>query len=298
MCIKNLSGINLFIIYLSLIVSHPSHARSFKSTRITTELLDQMEKGNTWSKDATVPADRLRLLTITHIDFEGKERLGQMIVLDVCEEAVLKIFKALYARKFPIHQIKPMHFYQGDDHAALAANNTSCYIDRNIAGTTRKSVHAYGLAIDINPIQNPFVTMNEETGIAAYDPITGIAYANRMLNRVGKSTRAGMAEEVIEIFAANGFYWWGGYWDTPIDYQHFQVSSMFAQLYLAMDLKEAKETFKDVTDYYNTHKQPIEEKLLEQLKQRGEEMPLVDYYKKDKKWFRSCLHKLVSTAKK
>ncbi|OJW70322.1 MAG: hypothetical protein BGO68_02510 [Candidatus Amoebophilus sp. 36-38] len=256
-----------------------------------------MKEGNTWSENAIVPANRLRLLTIGHIDFQGNQQIGQMIVLDVCEEAVLTIFKELYKRKFPIHQIKPMHHYQGDDHAALAANNTSCYIDRNIIGSTKKSVHAYGLAIDINPVQNPFVTMDEKTGIATYDPTASIAYANRMLARLGKATRAGMAEEVINIFAENGFYWWGGYWDTPIDYQHFQVSSMFAQLYLAMNPQEAKQTFKEVSRYYNIHQQPIEEKLLEELKQTGEEGSLVDYYKKDKKWFATCFNKLTRPKK-
>lgn len=294
---KKIITINLVAICLSLIHLHPCNARTFKSEPISKELLQAMEQGNTWSKDAIVSANRLRLLTIGHIDFQGNQQMGQMIVLDVCEEAVLTIFKELYKRKFPIHQIKPMHHYQGDDHAALAANNTSCYIDRNIIGSTKKSVHAYGLAIDINPVQNPFVTMDEKAGIATYDPTAGIAYANRMLARLSKPTRAGMAEEVINIFAENGFYWWGGYWDTPIDYQHFQVSSMFAQLYLAMNPQEAKQTFKEVSRYYNIHQQPIEEKLLKELKQTGEEGSLVDYYKKDKKWFATCFNKLTRATK-
>jgi len=186
-----------------------------------------------------------------------------------------------------------MHHYNGDDHAAMADNNTSCYIDRNIIGGTKKSLHAYGLAIDINPIENPFVTMDSDKGTATYDPQAGLAYANRLEKRLGKPKRSGMAEEVIGIFSANGFYWWGGYWDTPIDYQHFQLNGMLAELYLTMKPQAAKSLFKTVTQYFNKNKKPLEVELLEQLRKDGQEGSLLDYYTKDQKRFENCLKELT-----
>ena len=182
-------------------------AQKFKSNRISSKTLQAMRQGGTWHDDSPVPSERLRLLTIPYIDFEGHEKTGQMIVLDVCEERVLAIFKALYERKFPIHKMQPMYHYQGDDHAAVSDNNTSCYVDRNIIGKKHKSLHAYGVAIDVNPVQNPFVVIDEHTGTATYEPQVGIQYANRGLDRLGKAARKGMAEEVVALFAAHGFYW-------------------------------------------------------------------------------------------
>lgn len=275
----------------------PCYGAIFKSHSISREMLQAMEKGNTWSKNALVPVERLRLLTISHFDFQGKEQIGEMIVMDVCEDAVLNIFKTLYDKKFPIHQMKPMHYYHGNDHMAVADNNTSCYIDRNIIGGTKKSLHAYGLAIDINPIQNPFVTMDPEKGTATYEPQAGLEYANRLEPRLGKPARSGMAEEVIHVFAENGFYWWGGYWDSPIDYQHFQLHSMLAELYLTMKPQAAKALFKTVTQYFNEHKKPLELVLLEKLRKDGQESSLLDYYKKDQKRFDKCLKELTTIKK-
>ena len=295
---RKLATLCSIIALITMLLSAPSHgAAAFMSQPISPEMLEAMERGNTWSKEALVPADRLRLLTITHWNFESQEQVGQMIVLDTCEDSVLSIFKALHHKKFPIHQIKPMHYYNGDDKAALNDNNSSCYIDRNIIGGTKKSLHAYGLAIDINPIQNPFVTMDSDCGVATYDPQTGLAYANRLDQRLGKPQRRGMAEEVIDIFAAHGFYWWGGYWDTPIDYQHFQIHSMLAALYLGANPQEAKSIFKTFVQYFNKHKKPLEIELLEELRKDGQEASLLDYYKKDQKRFEKCLKDLTSNKK-
>eukprot|EP01132_Coremiostelium_polycephalum_P000089 gene89-116_t len=266
----------------------------FKSELICIELLQAMEQGNTWNTKAIVPTDRLRLLTVQHIDFQGQQKTGQIIVLDVCAEAVLHIFKQLYQQKFPIDQLQLMHHYQGNDPLSMAANNTSGYIDRNAVGSTKKSLHAYGLALDINPIQNPLVTMDAAQGVTTYAPKAGIAYANRLQKRLGKPTRAGMAEEIVEIFAANGFYWWGGYWDNPIDYQHFQVSPMLGDLYLAMPPQPAKELFETVVNYYNKHQRPLEKDLLALLQKDGQKDSLLDYYKKDKKRFNDRLEELTT----
>ncbi len=270
-------------------------AKTFKSEHLSKQIIQAMRQGNTLKDDSPVPPERLRLLTIQHIDFEGKEKTGQMIVLDVCDEAVLAIFKELYERRFPIQQVRLMHHYAGDDHAAVTDNNTSCYVDRQVIGDQqKKSLHAYGVAIDLNPVQNPFISIEASTGIATYEPKAGIAYANRRLERLGKAARKGMAEEVVDLFAAHGFYWWGGYWDMPLDYQHFQLSKGMAELYLVMDPQTAKSTFQQATRYYNRYKQPLEQILLERLQnkyQLGE--TLAACYQKDEKLFQQVLEALT-----
>jgi hypothetical protein len=262
-----------------------SFAKTFKSEPLSSQLMQAMRQGNTLTDNSPVPPARLRLLTISHFDFNGQEKIGHMVVMDVCEEAVLDIFKELYNHRFPIHQIKPMHYYGGDDHLAVTDNNTFSYVDRNVIGNdTKKSLHAYGLAIDINPVQNPFVTIDEATGLATYEPKAGIQYANRRLARLGKEPRKGMAEEVVDIFASHGFYWWGGYWDTPLDYQHFQVSKSMADLYVAMDPKLSVTTFKQAKKYYNLHKKPLEQELAQRLRDKHRIVEdLAACYKRDPK---------------
>jgi hypothetical protein len=116
-----------------------------------------------------------------------------------------------------------MNQYNGSDDASMADNNTSAFNVRAVEATGAISMHAYGLAIDLNPVQNPYV-LRMISGRLQVDPKAGAAYLAR------KNLRPGMAEAVIDVFADHGLLVWGGYWNSP-DYQHFQVSrSMAGQL--------------------------------------------------------------------
>src|SRR5690606_20285183 len=137
---------------------------------------------------------------------------------------------------------RAMMHYRGDDEAAMRDNNTSAFNDRAITGGTVPSLHAYGLAIDINPVQNPYVEIAGD-GNARFHPAAGSRYANRAAARPGKPARAGMAEDVVELFAQHGFTTWGGDWDAPIDYQHFQVSRTLAQKLAALPPEQARAAF-------------------------------------------------------
>ena len=131
------------------------------------------------------------------------------------KDATLSIFGELYQIRFPIHQMETIENFQGDDEKSMKANNSSCFNFRKIAGTDKLSIHSYGLAIDINPKQNPYVT----NGIIY--PEDGASYLNR------ETQRPGMVEPIVDIFKRNGFEIWGGEWKDPIDYHHFQVSKEF-----------------------------------------------------------------------
>jgi hypothetical protein len=177
---------------------------------------------------APVDCTRLNLVQFSYVDFQGRFfDDGEIVVMDAAAKHVVDIFATLLKIRFPIAKAKLMNHYDGDDDAAMADNNTSAFNVRDIAVRDAISIHAYGLAIDINPKQNPFAKRSD--GTLKFNPPLGAENANRLNVRPGKPIRLGMAEAVIDIFADHGFLIWGGYWDDPIDYQHFQVSRKLAE---------------------------------------------------------------------
>jgi hypothetical protein len=130
----------------------------------------------------------------------------------------------------------------------MADNNTSAFNARNVAGSNSLSLHAYGLAIDINPIQNPYAKRSGTR--LTFSPPAGVEYANRFNDRPGKKARSGMAESIIDVFADEGFLIWGGYWDDPIDYQHFQVNRGLAEHLARLSPAQARAAFEQHVERY------------------------------------------------
>lgn len=164
-----------------------------------------------------VPLSRLRSVHFVHSTFSGEEAKGEMIVLDALAESVLEIFKELYTLNFPLHLCHPSDEFAGDDVACMEVNNSSAYNCRRIMNSDRWSSHAYGAAIDINPIQNPYVILDQGHATANIYPSGGTQYLNRHLQEPG------MVEPIVAILAKHGFTEWGGMWRSPLDYHHFQV---------------------------------------------------------------------------
>jgi len=213
-----------------------------------------MTDAGVMSSAAPVQCDRLRQVQFKYIDFQGQQHNnGSIVVMDAVSPYVAAIFDRLYELEFPINKAQPIRHYQGDDDLSMADNNTSAFNYRPIAGKRSLSVHAYGLAIDINPKQNPFVEFGEQ-GSARFKPDDGAKYANRMQFRYGKDERQGFAEDVIATFADNGFLYWGGFWNTPIDYQHFQVSRNMANLMSVMPADNASQFFDNYVTWYQSCK--------------------------------------------
>jgi hypothetical protein len=155
----------------------------------------------------------LRLLHLSYWGFDGVAQVGTMVVNASVTGDVLKIFGQLYAAHFPIHQMQPVDAYQASDPASMAADNTSGFNCRNAVapGPPQWSVHAYGEAIDVNPVENPYL----EAG--AVTPPAGAAYLNRSDVRSGMAVPGG---SLIKAFASAGWQW-GGRWTASPDYQHF-----------------------------------------------------------------------------
>jgi len=191
---------------------------------------------------APVGCERLSLVSFSYVDFSGHARDdGKIVVLDALAPRVLRIFQTLKARGFPIAKAKPVEAYEGDDNTSMADDNTSGFNHRVVEGSSRLSLHAYGAAIDLNPVENPFLTFAGAT--IAVAPPAGTAFVNRQPHRPGKPDHAGLAEEVIAIFAANGFANWGGNWDDPIDYQHFDIGRPLAESLALLPPDQARARF-------------------------------------------------------
>jgi len=280
---KDLSRYTIVVLCLALTLIGQAQA-NFQIKTIDQSLYQRMIDAQVFGKHSPVSIDRLRLIKLKYLGFDGQEHDGEIMVLDACSQQVLTIFQDLYDRKFAFERIELIMKYGGSDSLSMAANNTSAHNLRQITGGKSLSLHAYGTAIDINPVNNPFVDIScsDTEGIARFQPAAGIKYANRMENRLGKTNRKGLAEDALEVFSKNGFYWWGGYWNCPIDYQHFQVSRSITELLVAMEPEEAAIFFKQVVAYFNKTHQPIEDALKAKI---GKDVSFVTFYKQDKERF-------------
>lgn len=227
-------------------------ARADSIQPVDAALCADMKAHHVLNANAPVGCDRLEVVTFAYVDFDGREHDdGMVMVMDAVAARVLQIFEVLHAQHFPIAKAQPVNAYEGDDEASMADNNTSAFNDRLVPGTARISLHAYGVAIDLNPVQNPFI-VRSGAGFSVH-PATAADYLNRNLHRPGKPERPGMAEEVVEIFARNGFTVWGGNWDDPIDYQHFDIGRPLAEELVKLTPSEARLHFEEVATCRVSH---------------------------------------------
>jgi len=167
--------------------------------------------GSSWHAGCPVPLRNLRLLTLDFWGFDGTVHEGRMVVNADQATRVRTVFRKLFYVHFQIRRMRLIDAYGGDDDRSLAANNTSGFNCRLVAGTTSWSMHAYGRAIDVNPVQNPYVIGSHVS------PPAGWRYVDRSLHAKGMIHGG---DAVVRAFASVGWKW-GGYWTSPTDYQHF-----------------------------------------------------------------------------
>jgi hypothetical protein len=173
-----------------------------------------------------LPCRRLARVRFSYVDFEGRPRHdGEMVVMDAVAPFVQHLLAQLLAARFPLHGAHDLAYYHGDDLASMADNNSSAFNGRPITGGSSWSKHAYGVAIDINPLQNPYLRHDAQGRTTVLPPASAALHADRSADRAAESDplHAGMAEAVRTIFAENGFLIWGGAWHEPVDYQHFEI---------------------------------------------------------------------------
>ena len=165
-----------------------------------------------WRPGCPVGLSALRLVTLRHWNFDGGVRRGELVVHRAHARRIVTVFRKLFGRRFPIARMRLVDAYRADDDRSMAANNTSAFNCRFVSGTSRWSEHAYGRAIDINPVQNPYVAASGRVS-----PPGGTRYADRSRRDPGM-IQAG--DGVIRAFAAIGWRW-GGSWSGDKDYHHF-----------------------------------------------------------------------------
>lgn len=172
--------------------------------------------GRTWHHGCPVAPAELRRLRLRYVDFHGHAKEGSIVVNAAVALAVTHVFALLYAHRFPLRSVIPESQFRGSDPASMAADNTSGFNCRYAVanGASVWSVHAYGAAIDVNPVQNPYVF----NGVA--QPVGGRAYLNRRVHRAGMAVPAGV---LTSAFASVGWRWGGRWVDSP-DYQHFSAT--------------------------------------------------------------------------
>lgn len=152
----------------------------------------------------------LDTLVVGYWDFKGTSRKGILIVAKKVKGDIKYIFQQLYRIHFPIERIEPMFAYNWSDRKSMEDNNTSNFNYRTIAGTDRMSNHAYGRAIDINPVQNPYLSSNgRKSPQNSY-------YHRDSLGTIWKD------DTIIALFKKKKWSW-GGDWKTIKDYQHFDL---------------------------------------------------------------------------
>ncbi|MGC9974057.1 MAG: M15 family metallopeptidase [Gaiellaceae bacterium] len=194
--------------------SSSSAAFQSKVSSLSPALRAQMT-GVSWHRGCPVPLSSLRLLTLSYRGFDNRAHTGQLIVNHSVATKVVGVFRELYRAGFPIWRMRLVDAYGGSDFRSIEADNTSAFNCRAATGSTSWSNHAYGLAIDVNPIENPYVTASGSVAHPASRP-----YVNRSRIRRGMAYPGGV---LVSAFHSIG-WGWGGYWSGDRDYQHFSAN--------------------------------------------------------------------------
>ncbi len=169
---------------------------------------------SSWRPGCPVPLSSLRHVRVSFMGFDGAERTGSLVVHADQVNQVAIAFKLMWDAGVRIERMQLVDDFGGSDDASMAANNTSAFNCRQVAGSSSWSQHAFGRAIDINPIQNPYVAGS------TVSPPAGAGYLDRANARTGMIVAGGAA---TRAFAAAG-WGWGGNWARTKDYQHFSAT--------------------------------------------------------------------------
>lgn len=192
---------------------------TFKSSvsKITPALARRMK--SSYRAGCPVPLKNLRYIELSHFDFGGTPKQGELVVAASEVPAVLQIFRKLYQARYPIERMELVSDYGGNDDRSMAANNSSAFNCRSVANTDRWSEHSYGKAIDLNPLQNPYVVGD------SIMPPEGerFAFIERQPGTEAPKGAIVDNDAAVRAFEAAGWVW-GGDWVSSKDYQHFSAS--------------------------------------------------------------------------
>jgi hypothetical protein len=212
------SGVLRYVVLTGLLLAGNSALATVTSLNATD--CRALEQANVISAQNPLPCNRLARVSFAYIDFNGNPQSdGEMIVMDAVAPFVEHLMEQLRVAGFPLRGARSLKDYAGDDLASMTDNNSSAFNGRPMTGGGDWSKHAYGAAIDINPLQNPYISHATGGNASVLPPAAAPVYIDRT------HLRPGMAETIRPLLADNGFLTWGGNWHQPVDYQHFEIGS-------------------------------------------------------------------------
>lgn len=168
-----------------------------------------------WHSGCPVGVDGLRLIKMTYWGMDHRPHQGEMVVNAHVATKIAKVFHTLYDERYPIRRMELVDKYKGSDFASIEADNTSAFNCRNATGSSNWSQHAYGLAVDLNTCENPYVYSSGHI-----DHPHCVKYGNRHRHDPGLIHDD---DEVVRAFRSIG-WGWGGHWGGPWDFQHFSAN--------------------------------------------------------------------------
>ena len=192
-------------------VAVPAVDTVFAAMPIPPEVETRM-RGVSYPEGATVPLGDLRYLRLSYVDFNGALQTGEMVCNQAIANDLVDIFRQLWLAAYPIRSIRLIDDFGGSDDASMEADNTSCFNYRKAVGLRRLSRHAEGMAVDINPLENPYVRGQ------SVRPASARLYADREKDFPHKIDCTDLC---YKLFREHGFSW-GGTWRSARDYQHFE----------------------------------------------------------------------------
>jgi hypothetical protein len=187
------------------------------TTRALTEGERAAMTGPVWRPECPVPLDALVRVEVDHLRPDGTVARGALVVHADAAPAVVTAFEALRAAGFPIERMEPVEAFGGSDDASMAANNTSGFNCRRVGGTGPWSQHAWGRAVDVNPLWNPYVR-RVDGGVLRVEPEAGRAWVD--------ATGPGVfvaGSEAVAAFEGVGWRWGGAWRGATVDRQHFSA---------------------------------------------------------------------------
>ncbi|MCX4820327.1 M15 family metallopeptidase [Streptomyces sp. NBC_01142] len=205
------------VLALSLVLATaPAQATAIPAPRLAAHVADvpQAKLGASYQRGCPVPPGRLRLIEMNHWGFDGSVHRGELIVHQDVVRPLLRVFAQAFDGRFPIRRMRVMAEYGGSDAAAMADDNTSAFNCRRVTGDPRAlSRHSYGDAVDINPLENPYVD-----GSGGVHPAAGARYLDR-----DRPVKGMIVPGDVIMTGMNSAGWqWGGRWQPP-DFQHFSA---------------------------------------------------------------------------
>ncbi len=178
----------------------------------------QRMQGKTYKENPYIGRDDLRHVRALHWDYDNQMHVGEMIVNKQIADRVVSILRQLFDAKYPIQRMLLPDVYDADDETQMRDNNSSSFCYRAIAGTTKLSKHARGLAVDINTLYNPYYK-DRTDGTRYIQPATAEKYCDRTWDFPYKIDHDDLC---FRLFTEAGFEW-GGDWTSCKDYQHFEL---------------------------------------------------------------------------